>query len=194
MRRPLGSEYSFGVGGPFTFTCVAAGISAVPAAGFAVVELAEGAELDAGVEVDAGVELPEGAELVEAGALVAAEAEGLAVDADGAVVAADVADEELLGLGAVAEVGGSNGSLPSSGSCPSAAKGRSKLQAAKSASTIGLKLGDEQKIILPVQPPALPKTLALVPIPKHRSRNVLDFSTMVPRYARNQNHSYLFFQ
>lgn len=87
IRRPLGSEYSFGVGGPFTFTCVAAGINAVPAAGFADVELAEGAEL------------------VEVGALVAAEAEGLAVDADGAVAAGAVADEVLLGFGAVVEVG-----------------------------------------------------------------------------------------
>lgn len=105
IRRPLGSEYSFGVGGPFTFTCVAAGISAVPAVGFAVVELAEGAKLDAGVKADAGVELPEGAEDVEVGALVAAEAEGLAVVADGAVVTADDADEVLLGFGAVVEVG-----------------------------------------------------------------------------------------
>lgn len=109
------------------------GISPLPEAGLAVVELAEGAELDAEVE------LPDGAELVEAGALITADEAGLAVVADAAVVDEADAEEVLLGFGAVVEVGGSNGSLPSSGSCPRAAKGRRKLQAAKSASKVGLK-------------------------------------------------------
>lgn len=45
-----------------------------------------------------------------------------------------------------------------------------------------------------LSPLVLPKTLAPVLIPKHRSRYVLDFTMVVLPYARNQNQSYLFFQ
>jgi len=75
------------------------------------------------------------------------------------------------------ELGEDRGSLPSSGTCAIAVRGKSKVKIATNKVIADLAnfdasmnamfadrwLGDEQKIILPIQPPVLPKTLALVP-------------------------------
>lgn len=105
MRRPLGSEYSFGCGGPLARTCVNEDGNVPDAAAAAGLDVAAGAGT--------------------------AEPLGLA---EGFVVA-------VAGLtgGEIELDAGERGSLPSSGTCATAAKGRSKLPNIKRARTKGLK-------------------------------------------------------
>ncbi|HNB21584.1 MAG TPA: hypothetical protein PKZ32_04160 [Candidatus Melainabacteria bacterium] len=111
MRRPLGSEYSFGCGGPLARTWVNDdGKAEDPAAG-------------AGLDVAAG-----------AGT---AEPLGFA-DGDVTDVAGFAGGEIELADGAALD-DGERGSLPSSGTCATAAKGRSKLPTIERARTKDLK-------------------------------------------------------